>query len=152
MRLGRVAVLPLLVGLVGLVAACADESDAVVTRSFVELGTSSAVAQLESPVWTDTDEVEALQDVLEDAATAGELDEEILDDALAALEPPPDGHRGAAFVLPGCADTGAARTIEGSVVSAELTGGENINCDTAVYFLAVFDIPTDDLPEDARLD
>ncbi|MFI6937913.1 hypothetical protein ACIBI4_01460 [Streptomyces sp. NPDC050418] len=66
--------------------------------------------------------------------------------ALAAQ--PEEGETGLAFVLGGCQETGARLEVEGRKVSAQLTGGENINCAQAEYFLATFTIPTDELPDD----
>ncbi|WP_415952993.1 hypothetical protein [Streptomyces sp. KLOTTS4A1] len=64
---------------------------------------------------------------------------------------PPAGETGLAFLLPGCQNTGARLDVAGRTVSAELTGGENINCVQAEYFLATFEIPEDALPADWTL-
>lgn len=51
--------------------------------------------------------------------------------------------RAFAYVLPGCADTGAVLVEKDGGVGAELTGGEETNCSAAVYFLATFRISTE---------
>jgi hypothetical protein len=135
----------------GMLGSCAGEPGLGELRSFVELGTSGAFVQVD-PAWLDTDQAGTIGLTLREAATAGELDDDGLAAALAALnEPSPDGTRAAAFVLPGCADTGAELNLDGQVISAELTGGENTNCDAAVYFLAVFELNEDAIPRGARL-
>jgi hypothetical protein len=62
-----------------------------------------------------------------------------LDQARDALDQVPgSGERMFAYVLPGCAETGAVLVREDGGVEAELTGGEDTNCAAAVYFLATF--------------
>ncbi|GHF18526.1 hypothetical protein GCM10017786_60350 [Amycolatopsis deserti] len=53
-----------------------------------------------------------------------------------------EGRRGFAFVLPGCAETGAVLDIRDDRITADLVGGENVNCATANYFLATFAVDT----------
>ncbi|MEV0318224.1 hypothetical protein ACIBKX_08160 [Streptomyces sp. NPDC050658] len=60
---------------------------------------------------------------------------------------PPKDEVGLAFVLGGCANTGARLEVEGRTVSASLTGGENVNCDQAEHFLVTFRVAEDKLPE-----
>lgn len=45
-----------------------------------------------------------------------------------------------AFVLSGCAEDGAKLVLTPSVISAELTGGEDTDCESASWFLAVFTV------------
>ncbi len=72
--------------------------------------------------------------------------------AKTALEAkPPKGDVGLAIVMGGCQNTGARLEIDGRRVSADLTGAENINCAQAEYFLATFEIPEGDLPDNWTL-
>ncbi|RFU86569.1 hypothetical protein DY218_11670 [Streptomyces triticagri] len=64
---------------------------------------------------------------------------------------PADDLVGLAFVLPGCQHTGARLEVDDKVVSASLTGADNVHCDAAEYFLATFTIPADELPDDWTL-
>ncbi|RII09234.1 hypothetical protein DSC45_31600 [Streptomyces sp. YIM 130001] len=64
---------------------------------------------------------------------------------------PPKGRIGLAFVLSGCRNTGARLEVDDTVVSASLTGAENVNCGQAEYFLATFAVAPDDLPDDWTL-
>ena len=74
------------------------------------------------------------------------------EDALAALgQPVPDGRRGFAFVRSGCAETGAVLLVSHETITAELTGGEDTNCDAPAYFLLTFTIARDDVPPAAEL-
>ncbi|MFE6614242.1 hypothetical protein [Amycolatopsis sp. NPDC057786] len=74
------------------------------------------------------------------------------DEVRAALAfAPPADRRGFAFVMPGCAEDGAELTIEGDTLAANLTGGENVNCATANYFLAVFSVERDAIPATPKL-
>ncbi|MFD5249358.1 hypothetical protein ACFWIW_32760 [Amycolatopsis sp. NPDC058340] len=59
---------------------------------------------------------------------------------------PAADRRAFAFVKPGCAEDGAELTIERDTLTAELTGGENVNCATANYFLTVFSVDRDSIP------
>jgi hypothetical protein len=69
-----------------------------------------------------------------------------VDQARDALElAPGSGERAFAFVLPGCAETGAVLVSEDGGVGAELTGGEDTNCAGAVHFLATFRISAEDV-------
>lgn len=63
----------------------------------------------------------------------------------------PEGRVRLAFVLPGCAETGARLVVREGSVRAELTGGEDVACGQAVFQLAVFDVARADLPEGTRL-
>ncbi|WP_327350934.1 hypothetical protein [Streptomyces sp. NBC_01304] len=60
---------------------------------------------------------------------------------------PAKGEVGLAFVLSGCQNTGARLQVDGTTVSASLTGAENVDCDQAEYFLATFTIAANDLPD-----
>jgi len=142
-----------------LLGACGDDDDpepglgVAEPRSFVEVGSGMAVPDLE-PLWLDDDaaRTSAVQ-ALTDQADRNELEPEQVDDAVDALEAPaPEGTRGAAFLLPGCAETGAQLSVAESAIDAELTGGEDINCDAPVYFLVIFDIPNDAIPDNAHLE
>ncbi|WP_410649743.1 hypothetical protein [Amycolatopsis sp. cmx-4-54] len=75
-----------------------------------------------------------------------------LDEVRAALAFAPSAdRRGFAFVVPGCAEDGAELTIEGDTLTVNLTGGENVNCATANYFLAVFSVDRDSIPAAPKL-
>lgn len=122
-------------------------------RSFVEVGSGPGVPELE-PLWLDDEDARtsAVQ-ALTDAADNSQMNPELVDEAVDALQAPAqEGTRSVAFLLTGCAETGAQLNIDGSTITADLTGGEDVLCDAAVYFLAIFDIPTDDIPENAHLD
>jgi hypothetical protein len=72
-----------------------------------------------------------------------------LAEAKAALETDvPDDFLGLAFVLAGCAETSAVLVID-KPLRADLTGGENTNCDAPEYFLATFEVPAEYVPEGA---
>lgn len=80
------------------------------------------------------------------AAELARLDVTNMDQARAALSTSPGPEeRAFAFVLPGCAETGAELVIADGEIDAELTGGEDTACATAVYFLATFRVPADDV-------
>lgn len=115
------------------------------TDRFVELGTITARIALD-PAELGTGQADSLATALERAQA------QHLDQAKAALaEDPGPGRRGFAFVLIGCAETGAELQISPAEIDAELTGGEDINCDAPVFFLATFIVDEDDVPEGARL-
>ncbi len=57
-----------------------------------------------------------------------------------------DGIRLFAFVLSGCQHDGASLVIRDTRISAMPTGGENVSCFVAEYFLAVFAVPADRVP------
>ncbi|HEY1177910.1 MAG TPA: hypothetical protein VGF17_17270 [Phytomonospora sp.] len=63
----------------------------------------------------------------------------------------PDGTTALAFVLDGCAEDGAKLVVTPGVVSAELTGAADTDCESASWFVAVFAVGNDYLPGDARL-
>ena len=61
------------------------------------------------------------------------------------------GTRLFAFGLLGCQNTGARLVIDSTRVSAELTGGENIQCFAAERFVAVFAVAAGDVPAGATV-
>jgi hypothetical protein len=61
------------------------------------------------------------------------------------------GARVFAFLLAGCANDGATLVVEPDRVYARLTGGENVQCDTFQYYLAVFAVPAGLVPDGARV-
>jgi hypothetical protein len=127
-----------------------DGPGTIEARSFVQLG--SGAVDLE-PMWLD--DAGTLESAIQSLTAAGADDRNLeVDEAVDALETPAaEGTRGAAFVLTGCSETGAELTIEGSTVAATPTGGdENVNCAVQAYFLAVFDIPDDAIPQGAHLE
>ncbi len=60
----------------------------------------------------------------------------------------PSNFLGLAFVMAGCAETSAVLVID-HPLRAELTGGEDTNCDAPQYFLATFQVPAEYVPEGA---
>lgn len=150
-----------LAAVVGLAASCASEAARGELVELVELGTLSVDDTEVRSAWVGSDEATEMAEALEDAADLDDqdglddLDDGRLARALAALDhQPPVGNRSVAFILSGCAETSAKLTIDGSLIGAELveSGGTETNCDVAVHFLAVFDIPEAALPENPRLD
>lgn len=81
-----------------------------------------------------------------------ELARRLGDDAAVLAEPVPAGERGFAFVLTGCAETGAVLLVGHEKITADLTGGEDTDCDAPGYFLATFAIPASAVPPGAVLD
>jgi hypothetical protein len=69
-------------------------------------------------------------------------------DAAAALGA---DQRAFGFVLTGCAATGAELIVTPSKVSAGTVGGENVRCIAPVYYVAVFAVDADQLPENVTL-
>jgi hypothetical protein len=61
------------------------------------------------------------------------------------------GTRLFAFTFSGCQFTGASLVIQGSRVYAIPTGGGNVQCFVAEYFLAVYAIPVDQVPANAKI-
>ncbi|MFJ4101267.1 hypothetical protein [Amycolatopsis japonica] len=109
-------------------------------EAFVELGSAPLPAGLK-PAELGTAEGQEFQRVLEGAKVAKP------DEVRAALSfAPAADQRAFAFVKPGCAEDGAELTIERDTLTAELTGGENVNCATANYFLTVFSVDRASLP------
>ncbi|MFC9898150.1 hypothetical protein ACFVMC_31040 [Nocardia sp. NPDC127579] len=60
-------------------------------------------------------------------------------------------HRAFGFIRPGCRENGAHLTISEDRLEPVLTGGENIACARAEYFLAVFTVPAESVPPNARV-
>ncbi|MGK4591817.1 hypothetical protein [Amycolatopsis sp. w19] len=109
-------------------------------EAFVELGSAPRPAGSKSAE-LGTAEGQEFQRILEGAKVAKP------DQVRAALSFAPAADRRAfAFVMPGCAEDGAELTIERDTLRAELTGGENVNCATANYFLTVFSVDRDSIP------
>jgi hypothetical protein len=61
------------------------------------------------------------------------------------------GARLFAFMLAGCDNDGAALQIESSRVYATLTGGLGVQCDTPVYYLAIFAVPAGLIADGAQI-
>ncbi|SDJ40410.1 hypothetical protein [Streptomyces indicus] len=137
------AALALAVGGCGFLVDTADDGPGERT-AFVELGPLAMRPDhdLRGTRLGPRGEAERLYAALE-AAEAGKLPQ--VRKALTVT--PADGEVGLAIVLPGCRNTGARLAVKGRTVSAELTGGENVNCGQAEYFLATFEIPAGDLPD-----
>jgi len=75
-----------------------------------------------------------------------------LDEVRRALSfAPPADRRGFAFVVPGCAEDSATLNVEGGTLTARLTGGENVNCVQANYFLTVFSLDRGSIPPTPKL-
>ena len=55
------------------------------------------------------------------------------------------------FVLVGCAATGAELIVTPSKVSAATVGGENVRCIAPMYYVAVFAVDADQLPDHVTL-
>ncbi|MGW4832824.1 hypothetical protein ACWEOG_34890 [Amycolatopsis japonica] len=109
-------------------------------ESFVKLGSAPRPEGLK-PAELGTAEGQEFQRVLERVKLAKP------DEARAALSfAPPADRRAFAFVVPGCAEDGAELTVERDTLTAKLTGGENVNCATANYFLTVFSVDRDSIP------
>lgn len=73
-----------------------------------------------------------------------------LDKAKVALDArPAQGQRSFAFVLSGCANSGAVLLVSPKLVTAALTGEREAVCDAAAYYLAVFTIDSDRVPQEA---
>jgi hypothetical protein len=62
---------------------------------------------------------------------------------------PAAGHRGYAFVLSGCAETGAQLLVAPQALRGELTGGGKTVCVAPALFLATFEIPAKLVPAKA---
>lgn len=84
--------------------------------------------------------------------SAEEMTRRLGDEGAVLSEPVPAGRRGFAFVLTGCAETGAVLLVSLEKITADLTGGENTNCDAPAYFLATFAISAADVPAGAVLE
>ncbi|EME60883.1 hypothetical protein H074_12167 [Amycolatopsis decaplanina DSM 44594] len=109
-------------------------------ESFEGLGSYTRLADLE-PAELGTADAEEFQRTLERARLKN------LDEVRAALSfVPPADRRGFAFAVPGCAADSAVLTVERDTLTAELTGGENVNCVQANYFLAVFSVDRGSIP------
>jgi hypothetical protein len=55
------------------------------------------------------------------------------------------------FVLTGCAAMGAELIVTPSKVSAATVGGENVRCIAPMYYVAVFAVDADQLPDHVTL-
>lgn len=114
-------------------------------EEFIEMGPVDARIAM-PPAELGTDSAQTLSAAVERA-----VDTEDEGKARAALADDPEpGRREFAFVKPGCREDGA-RLLVGRTIDAELTGGENVNCAVAVYFLVTLSIATEDLPDGATL-
>ncbi|WP_233621868.1 hypothetical protein [Amycolatopsis sp. WAC 04182] len=114
-------------------------------ESFTTLGSARGLAGL-APAELGTPGAQELQRALERAKISN------LDEVRAALTFAPSAdRRGFAFVKPGCAEDGAELTVGGDALNVKLTGGENVNCATANYFLAVFTVDRDSIPATPKL-
>ncbi|MBE1577875.1 hypothetical protein ACFORH_11820 [Amycolatopsis roodepoortensis] len=127
------------------VASCGTGAAQAELEAFTKLGSAGGLAGL-APVELGTAGAPGFLRTLEQAKIANPAE------ARAALAyAPPADRRGFAFVLPGCAEDGAELTVEGDTLTPELTGGENVNCATANYFLAVFSVERDSIPAAPKL-
>ncbi|MER6668675.1 hypothetical protein ABT256_29250 [Amycolatopsis japonica] len=121
-------------------AGCGAGAGQARLEAFVGLGSAPRPAGLKSAE-LGTPDGQEFQRTLERAKLAKP------DEVRAALSFAPTADRRAfAFVMPGCAEDGAELTIERDTLRAELTGGENVNCATANYFLTVFSVDRDSIP------
>ncbi|WP_233598667.1 hypothetical protein [Amycolatopsis sp. WAC 01375] len=121
-----------------LVAGCGIGNDPAKLEAFARLDGSSTRLTGLRPVELGTAPAQEFQRTLERAKLTN------LDEVRGALSfVLPADRRGFAFVLPGCAEDGAELTVERDTLTAELTGGENVNCAQANYFLAVFSVERD---------
>ncbi|MFJ8914177.1 hypothetical protein [Amycolatopsis sp. NPDC102389] len=106
----------------------------------MKLGSAAGLAGVK-PAELRTADAEELQRALERAKISKP------DDVRAAMSfAPPADRRGFAFVVPGCAEDGAELAVGQGTLTADLTGGENVNCATANYFLAVFSVDRGSIP------
>jgi hypothetical protein len=76
------------------------------------------------------------------------VDDEVRAAVTRARQP---GTRLFAFTFSGCQFTGASLIIQGARVYATPTGGGNVQCLVAEYFLAVYAVPADRVPPNAKL-
>ena len=121
-------------------AGCGAGTGQAKLEAFVGLGSAPLPVGLKAAE-LGTAEGQAFQRTLERAKVSNP------DEVRAALSFSPAADRRAfAFVEPGCAEDGAELTIERDTLTAELTGGENVNCATANYFLTVFSVDRDSIP------
>ncbi|SDU27447.1 hypothetical protein [Amycolatopsis keratiniphila] len=121
-------------------AGCGAGAGQARLEAFVELGSAPLPAGPKSAE-LGTPDGQEFQRALERAQTSNR------DEVRAALSFAPTADRRAfAFVLPGCAEDGAELTIERDTLTAKLTGGENVNCATANYFLTVFSVDRGSIP------
>ncbi|MBL1074721.1 hypothetical protein JK358_09955 [Nocardia sp. 2] len=67
------------------------------------------------------------------------------------VENRPSNHRAFAFNVPGCQNTGAYLSISDERMHPVLTGGENVACARAVWYLAVFTLPAEAVPPTAKI-
>ncbi|ASR34511.1 hypothetical protein BAY61_05355 [Prauserella marina] len=112
-------------------AGCGSAGSGAEVSGFVKLGPLTGKAPV--PVELTGDEGQRLYRTLSEAASAD------IEEAKGALTAQPDGEgvRSFAFVKPGCMETGAEAVVSDGTVDVELTGGENVNCAQANYFLVV---------------
>ncbi|MFI7115943.1 hypothetical protein [Amycolatopsis sp. NPDC049868] len=121
-------------------AGCGAGAGQARLEAFVGLGSAVLSAGLE-PAELGTADGQEFQRTLERAKIAN------LDKVRAPLSfAPPADRRAFAFVVPGCAEDDAELTVERDTLTADLTGGENVNCATANYFLTVFSVDRGSVP------
>lgn len=115
-------------------------------ESFVGLdGLHQRSADLRS-VELGTAEAQAFRRALESAEITN------VDEVRAALSFVPSADRRAfAFAVPGCAETSAELTVAHGALTVRLTGGENVRCAQANYFLAVFSLDRGSIPPTPKL-
>lgn len=63
-----------------------------------------------------------------------------------------DGVRRFAFALTGCQEEEPELLLDGSELRAEFTEESNVDCGQLEFYVAVFDVPEDDLPEEVEMD
>ncbi|MEV0648446.1 hypothetical protein AB0I28_24600 [Phytomonospora sp. NPDC050363] len=115
-----------------------------VLSHFVPLGVLDASAAGIEPIRLGGDTGGELREAL---LTAGAADEPLRE----ALADPPADYGGLAFVLDGCAEDGAKLLLGPRVISAELTGDDDADCEVPAWFLAVFTVENAYAQWDARL-
>jgi hypothetical protein len=122
------------------VAGCGADEGSGTLEAFVRLGSNAQLAGL-APAELGTADGQELERALEHAEISN------MDEVRAALSyVPPADRRGFAFVMSGCEEDGAVLTVERDTLTADLTGGENVDCAQANYFLAVLSAERDSIP------
>lgn len=139
-------------------AACGDDDGSILlgndraeldSVAFVMLGPGEPMSELDGPFWVGTPEADTMRRQLDQHANDDGFGDRTAAVQAALDRVPPEGSSAVMFVLAGCQDTGAELTISDGAMEPDLTGGENVDCEQANYFLAVFEMP-DELAETVR--